>query len=85
MTDTRDRARTLLADAVSTAVPGVDMASLGEDDDVRLELDLDSMDMLAVLSRIEESAGLAIADADAASLQTLGEWIDHLAPRLADM
>jgi len=68
---------------LSGIAPDVEPERLGDETDLRQDLDLDSMDLLNLVEAIHEQFGVAIPDADASAIRTLGElvgYLDELAP-----
>ncbi|WKE64201.1 phosphopantetheine-binding protein [Gallaecimonas kandeliae] len=59
--------------------PDVEPDELGPDQDMRDELDLDSMDFLRLLEALSKSVGVAIPEADYAKVTTLAKMVDYLA------
>ena len=75
MTD--NEIRTLAADVLAGIAPEADLASVGDDEDLRAALDLDSMDFLNVVIALGERTGRKIADADTPRLFTLRGLLDY--------
>ena len=71
--------RTLVADVLAGIAPEADLATLGDDEDLREALDLDSMDFLNFLIGLGERSGRRIAQADAGRLHTLAGLVAYLA------
>lgn len=71
--------------AIRTAILGVapeaDLDALAPDDDLQLELDLDSMDFLNVLIALEALTGVAIPEADYRDVRTMRSLSDYVASR----
>lgn len=76
MNDTDIRA--LAADVLAGIAPEADLASVGDDEDLREALDLDSMDFLNFVIGVGERSGRKIADADTRQLYTLRSLIVFL-------
>ena len=76
---TRDDARTLVIDLLGEVAPDADLAALDDDADLQESLDLDSMDLMTLVTAASEATGRDIPDQDARRLRTLGAWADELA------
>jgi acyl carrier protein len=76
MTD--DEARQAVAAVLRTIAPEVDLSTVPGDADLREEADLDSMDLLNLLTGIQERTGVAISDRDASRLATFDALVVHL-------
>ena len=63
--------RTLAADVLAGIAPEADLASVGDTEDLREVLDLDSMDFLNFVIGLSERTGLKIPEADTARLRTM--------------
>jgi acyl carrier protein len=66
---------------LSAAVPGIDASILGDDDDIRTTLDIDSFDHLNFLVGLNEKLGVDIPEKDYGKLNTLDEIIQYLSAR----
>ena len=58
---------------------GVDAARVVEGASFAADLDIDSLDLLSITTRIEEHFNITIADSQATALRTVGEAIDLVA------
>jgi acyl carrier protein len=59
--------------------PEVDMNALDPNDDMRDELDLDSIDFVRLLTSIEQKLGVRIPEGDYAQVNTLQKMLDYIA------
>lgn len=64
--------------------PEADLAGLGDNDDVRDELDLDSMDFLNFVIGIHERTGIDVPERDYSQIGTVGAMLAYLAAHAAD-
>jgi acyl carrier protein len=71
-------ARTLVRDVLRTVAPGPELDTLDDHDDLRDVLGLDSLDFLAVVTRVGERTGRRIDEDDYDSLADLAGWITFL-------
>lgn len=58
---------------------GVDAARVVEGASFAADLDIDSLDLLSITTRIEEHFNIIIADTQATALRTVGEAVDLVA------
>ena len=58
---------------------GVDAARVVEGASFAADLDIDSLDLLGITTRIEEHFNITIADTQATALRTVGEAVDLVA------
>ena len=70
---------------LAQVAPEADPAALGPDADLRLELDLDSMDFLNFVVGIDECTGIDIPERDYPRLSTLNRCIEYLTGRMAEV
>jgi len=70
--------RALVADLLAGIAPEADLATVGDDEDLRAALDLDSMDFLNFVVALAQRSGRQIAEADTARLYTLGGLVAYL-------
>jgi acyl carrier protein len=78
-----DRHRLAVIDAVTRIAPDVDPADIPPNADLQDELDLDSMDMLNVITVLSEHLGLDIPEDDYRELRTLASAVAYLDLRTA--
>lgn len=77
MTDSEIRA--LAADALAGIAPEADLATVGDDEDLREALDLDSMDFLNFVIALSQKTGRKIPEADTPKLYTMKGLVAYLA------
>ena len=63
--------RELLGNALADIAPEADLGAVGDGEDLRRALDLDSMDFLNVMVSLHEQTGVAIPEADYPKLFTI--------------
>ena len=73
--------RALVADILAGIAPEADLAAVGDSEDLREALDLDSMDFLNFVIRLSQRSGVAIPEADAPRLTTLAGLVVYLSAR----
>jgi acyl carrier protein len=80
---TREEIATSLKAILGTIAPEVDLAEVRPDADLRDQLDIDSMDFLRFVVRIQERLGVAVPEADYPGIRTLDGCAAYLEQRLA--
>jgi acyl carrier protein len=78
---TNDDLRDVVLDALTNIAPEADPATLDPGEDLREELDLDSMDELNLITALCERLGIDIPEGDYPQLRTLDGAVDYLARR----
>ena len=58
--------------------PEADLATVGDDEDLREALDLDSMDFMNFVIGLSQGSGRKIPDADTPKLQTMRSLVAYL-------
>jgi acyl carrier protein len=76
---TAAEARALVRGVLRTVAPGPELDALGDHDDLRDVLALDSLDFLALVTRVSERTGRRIDEDDYPRLADLAGWIAFLA------
>lgn len=76
---TETEARALFLAALAEIAPEADGAALDGSRDLTEQLDLDSMDMLNVMTLVAERSGRAIPERDYPRLRTLDDAVAYLA------
>jgi acyl carrier protein len=71
--------RALAADVLASIAPEADLATVGDTEDLREALDLDSMDFLNFVIGLGEKTGLKIPEADTPKLHTMKGLVAYLA------
>jgi len=74
----RHEARTLVTTSLRRIVPDADLASLGEDDDLRDAFELDSLDFLSFAEMLSKGLGRRIDEEDYPKLTTLAGCVSYL-------
>ena len=80
MTD--DEIRALVLEALAGVAPEADLAHLDPREDLREQLEIDSMDLLNLVIAVHERTGVEIPEADYPRLATLDSAVAYLAARL---
>lgn len=80
---TRDDARALMGEVLARIAPGTDLDAIDPAEPLTDEADLDSMDLLALLTALHERTGLEFPDSDAAQFRTLDSAIAYLVAHAA--
>jgi acyl carrier protein len=73
-----DQARALVLDVLGGIAPGPALESLAAHDDLRDVLGLDSLDFLALVTRVSERSGRRIEEDDYERLADLDGWVRML-------
>ena len=76
--------RSKVVDALVGVAPDVDPESLGDDDDLRDDLDLDSMDFLNLLVAVHDRLGIEVPEADYARVRTVGQLVEYVTARRSE-
>ena len=73
--------RALLAELIGEIAPEADFSALGDDEDMREALDLDSMDFNNLIIALHKRTGIDVPESDYAKLFTLGGAVAYLGKR----
>jgi acyl carrier protein len=71
--------RAVVAEVLGGIAPEAELAAVGDAEDLREALDLDSMDFLNFVIGLGEKTGVAIPEADAPKLHTMKGLLAYLA------
>lgn len=80
---TKDELRAIVIEEIGNVAPEADPTGLGDGEDLREALDLDSMDIFNLVIALSRRLAIDIPDVDAGRLVMLGSAADYLAGRLA--
>lgn len=75
-------ARDIVLDAIRLVAPELDASELTDDAHLQQDLDLDSMDVLDVVTELAERTGVAIPETDYDQLATIGDCAAYLERRV---
>ena len=75
---TRDEIRSSLLAALGDVAPEVDLSRLDPREDLREQLEIDSMDLLNLAIGVHQRTGVEIPEADYPKLSTLEACVDYL-------
>ena len=81
---TREEIGQAIVDIIEDIVPDEDCSSLDPDENLRDQLDLDSMDFLDIVMELRKKYGIEVPEEDYPKLATLTSCMDYLEPKLAD-
>lgn len=70
--------RALAADVLAGIAPEAELSTVGDDEDLRRALDLDSMDFLNFVIGLNQRSGVAIPESDYPKLHTLRGIVAYL-------
>jgi acyl carrier protein len=71
-------ARTVVLSIIARVAPNADLDGLRGDENLRDELDLDSMDFLNILIAIAQELGVEVPERDYGSVRTLDDLVDYV-------
>ena len=80
----REAMRAVIAEEISAIAPEADLSAIGEAEDLREALDLDSMDIFNLVVAVSKRLQFDIPDADAGHLVTLGGGVEYLERKLRE-
>jgi acyl carrier protein len=75
---TESEIRALAADVLAGIAPEAELAGVGDDEDLREALDLDSMDFMNFVIALAQRTGRKIPEADTSKLFTLRGLVGYL-------
>jgi acyl carrier protein len=78
-----DELRDLIIEVLSEIAPETDPAAADPTEDLRDELDLDSMDELNMITRVSERLGIDVPEKDYPQMRTLEGAVAYLSGRIA--
>jgi acyl carrier protein len=78
-----DELRDLIIEVLSDIAPETDPSDVDPTEDLRDELDLDSMDELTMITKVSERLGIDVPEKDYPQMRTLEGAVAYLSGRLA--
>ena len=70
--------RQVLLDVIDEVAPGCLPDEIDDDEDIREQMDLDSMDLLNVVAGLHERLGVVVPEADIEQITTITGAVDYL-------
>ncbi len=81
---TRDEVRQAIIDIIADIAPDEDLSKLKDDEKLRDQFDLDSMDFLDIVMELRKRYNLEVPENDYPELVSMSSCIAYLFPRLQD-
>lgn len=81
---TKDEIRAIIIEEIGNIAPEVDAGSVGEGEDLREALDMDSMDIFNLVAALHQRFDIDIPDSVAAEFITIGGAADWLVAHAQD-
>ncbi|CUH67543.1 Acyl carrier protein [Thalassovita gelatinovora] len=79
---TQDELRTAFLEELTSVAPDIAAEDVGGNDHLQDDLELDSMDVLNLVTALHERLGVDIPEADYTRIETLDKAVAYLAERL---
>ena len=80
---THDEVKKVVLDIIADIAPDEDLSQLKSDVRLRDQMQLDSMDFLAIVMELRKRHGIEVPEADYLKLATLDSCGEYLAPKFA--
>ena len=81
---TREEVRTAILNIISDIAPDEDLGSINDEETLRDQFDLDSMDFLDIVMELRKRFNLEVPETDYPNLATIKSCVEYLFPRLKD-
>ncbi|MCH7501393.1 MAG: acyl carrier protein [Nitrospinae bacterium] len=81
---TREQVRQAVLDIISDIAPDEDLGSINDDEKLREQFDLDSMDFLDIVMELRKRFNLEVPEQDYQELVSMTSCVKYLFPRLKD-
>ena len=81
---TREQVRQAILDIISDIAPDEDLGSINDDENLREQFDLDSMDFLDIVMELRKRFNLEVPEQDYQELVSMTSCVKYLFPRLKD-
>ncbi len=81
---TKDELRAAIIEEIGNIAPEANPGVIGDHEDLREALDLDSMDIFNIVVALSQRLGIDIPDADVGKLITIGGGVGYLTSRQAE-
>jgi len=81
---TREQVRKAILDIISDIAPDEDLGTIKDDENLRDQFDLDSMDFLDIVMELRKRFNLEVPEKDYQELVSMASCVKYLFPRLKD-
>lgn len=81
---TREQVRQAVLSIISDIAPDEDLGSINDDEKLREQFDLDSMDFLDIVMELRKRFNLEVPEQDYQELVSMTSCVKYLFPRLKD-
>jgi acyl carrier protein len=81
---TREQVRQAILDIISDIAPDEDLGSINDDENLREQFDLDSMDFLDIVMELRKRFNLEVPEQEYQELVSMTSCVKYLFPRLKD-
>lgn len=81
---TREQVRTAILNIIAEIAPDEDLSTVKDEEKLRDQFDLDSMDFLDIVMELRKRFNLEVPEADYPQLVTMKSCVEYLSPRLKD-
>ncbi len=81
---TREQVRKAVLDIISDIAPDEDLSTIKDDENLREQFDLDSMDFLDIVMELRKRFNLEVPEKDYQELVSMASSVAYLFPRLKD-
>ena len=81
---TREQVRKAILDIISDIAPDEDLGTIKDDENLRDQFDLDSMDFLDIVMELRKRFNLEVPEKDYQELVSMASCVAYLFPRLKD-
>ena len=81
---TREQVRQAILNIIADIAPDEDLGSIKDEEKLRDQFDLDSMDFLDIVMELRKRFNLEVPEKDYQELVSMASSVEHLFPRLKD-
>ncbi len=81
---TREQVRQAILNIISDIAPDEDLGSINDDENLREQFDLDSMDFLDIVMELRKRFNLEVPEQEYQELVSMTSCVKYLFPRLKD-
>lgn len=82
---TREELREHVIEIISDIAPDEDLGSINDDEPLRDQIDLDSMDFLDIVLELRKRHKVEVPEEDYPQLRTMNSTIDYLLPKFSEL
>ena len=82
---TREETRKAISDIIADIAPDEDLSNLDDNEPIREQIELDSMDFLDIVMELRKQYKIEVPEEDYPQMNTMNGCVEYLSPKFKDI